>query len=83
MTLGNTSTMRWFILLILILFAALALQAGLLVFAMYVLIGVLLLSRYLSKQWVSGLHAVRETVIHEVGHYFGLDDERIDELMEQ
>jgi len=27
--------------------------------------------------------AVRETVIHEVGHYFGLDDERIDELMEQ
>jgi predicted Zn-dependent protease with MMP-like domain len=26
--------------------------------------------------------AVRETVIHEVGHYFGLDDERIDELME-
>lgn len=55
--------MRWFILLILILLAALALQAGLLAFAMYVLIGVLLLSRYLSKQWVSGLHAVRETVI--------------------
>ena len=27
--------------------------------------------------------AVREMVIHEVGHYFGLDDERIDELMEQ
>ena len=27
--------------------------------------------------------AVRETVIHEVGHYFGLDDQRIDELMEQ
>ena len=27
--------------------------------------------------------AVRETVIHEVGHYFGLDDARIDELMEQ
>jgi predicted Zn-dependent protease with MMP-like domain len=26
--------------------------------------------------------AVRETIIHEVGHYFGLDDERIDELME-
>ena len=26
--------------------------------------------------------AVRETVIHEVAHYFGLDDERIDELME-
>ena len=26
--------------------------------------------------------AVCETVIHEVGHYFGLDDERIDELLE-
>jgi len=25
--------------------------------------------------------AVRDTVIHEVGHYFGLDDERIEELM--
>jgi predicted Zn-dependent protease with MMP-like domain len=27
--------------------------------------------------------AVRETVIHEVGHYFGLDDARLEELMEQ
>jgi predicted Zn-dependent protease with MMP-like domain len=26
---------------------------------------------------------VRETVIHEVGHYFGLDDARLEELMEQ
>jgi predicted Zn-dependent protease with MMP-like domain len=26
--------------------------------------------------------AVRDTVIHEVGHYFGLDDARIEELME-
>ncbi len=26
---------------------------------------------------------VRETVIHEVGHYFGLDDTRLEELMEQ
>jgi len=25
---------------------------------------------------------VRETVIHEVGHYFGLDDARLEELME-
>jgi predicted Zn-dependent protease with MMP-like domain len=27
-------------------------------------------------------HAVKETVIHEIGHYFGLDDERLEELME-
>jgi predicted Zn-dependent protease with MMP-like domain len=26
--------------------------------------------------------AVQETVLHELGHYFGLDDERLDELME-
>jgi predicted Zn-dependent protease with MMP-like domain len=26
---------------------------------------------------------VGETVIHEVGHYFGLDDARLEELMEQ
>lgn len=27
--------------------------------------------------------AVRETVLHELGHYFGLDDTQIDELMEE
>jgi predicted Zn-dependent protease with MMP-like domain len=27
-------------------------------------------------------HAVQETVMHEIGHYFGLDDERLEELME-
>lgn len=26
--------------------------------------------------------AVKDTVIHEIGHYFGLDDERLEELME-
>src|SRR5688572_3083546 len=55
--------MRWIFLFILVLLAALALEAGLLAFAMYVLIGVLLLSRYLAKQWVSSLHVTRETVL--------------------
>jgi uncharacterized protein (DUF58 family) len=50
----------WLLLLLLVLVAALALQAGLLAFAMYVLFGVLLLSRYLSKQWVGNLSATRE-----------------------
>jgi predicted Zn-dependent protease with MMP-like domain len=27
-------------------------------------------------------HAVKETVMHEIGHYFGLDDDRLEELME-
>ena len=26
--------------------------------------------------------AVKDTVIHEIGHYFGLDDEELEELME-
>jgi predicted Zn-dependent protease with MMP-like domain len=26
--------------------------------------------------------AVKETVMHEIGHYFGLDDEQLEELME-
>jgi predicted Zn-dependent protease with MMP-like domain len=27
--------------------------------------------------------AVKDTVKHEIGHYFGLDDERLEELMEE
>ena len=27
--------------------------------------------------------AVKDTVVHEIGHYFGLDDARIEELMEE
>jgi uncharacterized protein (DUF58 family) len=51
---------RLFILLAAVLIAALVLQAGLLAFAMYVLIGVFLLSRWLAKKWVGSLEAVRE-----------------------
>jgi predicted Zn-dependent protease with MMP-like domain len=28
-------------------------------------------------------NAVQETVLHELGHYFGLDDAQLDELMEE
>jgi predicted Zn-dependent protease with MMP-like domain len=27
--------------------------------------------------------AIKDTVMHEIGHYFGLDDERLEELMEE
>jgi predicted Zn-dependent protease with MMP-like domain len=27
--------------------------------------------------------AVKDTVMHEIGHYFGLDDDRLEELMEE
>jgi uncharacterized protein (DUF58 family) len=40
---------------------ALVLQAGLLAFAMYVLLGLLLLSRWLAKEWITGLTAKRES----------------------
>jgi uncharacterized protein (DUF58 family) len=51
----------WLIVFAAALLAALALRAGLLVFALYVLLGVLLLSRYLTRQWVGNLVAERET----------------------
>jgi Protein of unknown function DUF58 len=56
---------RLFLLLAAVLVAALVLQAGLLAFAMYVLIGVLLLSRSLAKKWVGSLEAVRECAATE------------------
>ena len=56
---------RLLILLAVVLVAALVLQAGLLAFAMYVLIGVLLLSRYLAKKWVGALAASRECAATE------------------
>lgn len=51
---------RLLVILGVVLLAALALQAGLLAFAVYVLLGVLLLSRHLAKSWVGGLTATRE-----------------------
>jgi uncharacterized protein (DUF58 family) len=56
---------RLLFLLIVVLIAALVLQAGLLAFAMYVLIGVLLLSRHLAKKWVGALVATRECATTE------------------
>ena len=56
---------RLLVLLAAVLIAALVLQAGLLAFAMYVLIGVLLLSRSLAKKWVGSLAAVRECAVTE------------------
>jgi uncharacterized protein (DUF58 family) len=52
--------MRPFVFLGAVLLAALALQAGLMAFAMYVLIGVLVLSRYLAKEWVGSVRVRRE-----------------------
>ena len=52
--------MKWFFGIIILLAGALVLESGLLAYAMYVLLGVLLLSRYLSTSWVNKVTAVRQ-----------------------
>lgn len=51
---------RLIIILIVVMVTAFALQAGLLAFATYVLLGALLLSRHLAKKWVGDLEARRD-----------------------
>ena len=51
--------MIWFLALVLLVGLALALQAGLVAFAGYVLIGVYLVSRFVARRWVNDLHAER------------------------
>ena len=57
--------MRGILFLVAVLLAALALQAGLMAFAMYVLIGVFVLSRYLAKEWIGSVSAERKMDIAE------------------
>ncbi len=52
--------MRWFIGIVAVLGLALVLQAGLVAFAGYVLLGVFLLSRFLAREWIANLSAERE-----------------------
>jgi uncharacterized repeat protein (TIGR01451 family) len=51
--------MKWFIGILVLLLAALFLESGLLAYAMYVLLGLLLFSRYLARSWIRNLEAVR------------------------
>jgi len=61
--------MIWFVAIVLLLGLALALQAGLVAFAGYVLLGVFLVSRFLARRWVHDLHADRkcDSTPREVG----------------
>jgi uncharacterized protein (DUF58 family) len=52
--------MIWFLVILVLLGLALALKAGLVAFAAYVLLGVYLLSRYLARRWVHDLQADRK-----------------------
>ncbi len=58
---------RWLLVVVGLLVLALALKAGLVAFAGYVLIGVYLLSRYLAKQWTQNLSVERTTNLPDDG----------------
>jgi uncharacterized protein (DUF58 family) len=51
--------MKWFFGAILLLLAALLLQSSLLAYAMYVLFGLLLLTRWFARSWIGNLSATR------------------------
>ena len=61
--------MIWLLVLVLLVGLALAMQAGLVAFAGYVILGVYLLSRYLARRWVHDLQAERtcDATPREVG----------------
>lgn len=52
--------MRWFLAVALLLMAALVLESGLLAYAMYVLAGLLIVSRLMVRSWNEALSATRE-----------------------
>src|SRR4051794_28704036 len=52
--------MKWFLGVLLILLTALLLESGLLAYAMYVLLGLLVTSRLLARSWTENLTAARE-----------------------
>lgn len=51
--------MKWIVGALLLLLAALILQSGLLAYAMYVLLAVMLLSRFLARNWLAQVQAER------------------------
>ena len=52
--------MRWYLGAIAILLVALVFQLGLLAYAMYVLLGLMLVSRFVARHWIDNLSASRE-----------------------
>jgi uncharacterized protein (DUF58 family) len=51
--------MRWYLAVLVILLIALILDSGLLAYSMYVLLALLLLTRFLSRSWIGHLSATR------------------------
>jgi uncharacterized repeat protein (TIGR01451 family) len=51
--------MKWFLGVLLLLLVALVLESGLLAYAMYVLLGLMVVSRFLARNWIGHLTATR------------------------
>jgi uncharacterized protein (DUF58 family) len=66
--------MRWLLGATFLLVVGIVLQLGLLVYAMYVILGVMLLSRYLSREWIENISADRECsrLTAEIGQKIGV-----------
>lgn len=58
--------MRWLPGAIILLLIGIVFQLGLLVYAMYSLLGVILLSRWLARHWIDNVRAKRDSNRHEV-----------------
>lgn len=56
---------KWLIAAVVILLAALIIESGLLAYAMYVLLGVMLLSRLMARDWLGRVTATRSDIVHE------------------
>src|SRR5438874_3438573 len=67
--------MRWFVAIALLLLAALILESGLLAYAMYVMAGLLIISRLMVRSWNQGLTATRscDRDTAEVGDKVGVE----------
>src|SRR6266851_7317805 len=67
--------MKWFLGAILLLAAALVLQSGLLAYAMYVLLAVMVISRVLARNWLANVRATRtrDRLTAEIGELLDVE----------
>src|SRR5207244_13306768 len=67
--------MKWFLGAILLLAAALVLQSGLLAYAMYVLLAVMVISRVLARNWLAKVRATRtcDRLTAEIGEFLDVE----------
>ncbi|MFO0813997.1 MAG: DUF58 domain-containing protein [Gemmatales bacterium] len=60
---------RWVVISLIILAAALALGLGLLAYAMYTLLGLIVVSRFLAVSWAKNIYAERKPTLNEMEMY--------------